>query len=227
MPETFTTTIKARELRLGDIVVGAYGRSATIAEQPVVGRLYVNTRTSDQAGKVRWELDDDVEVQRVRPTADEQAATRRRQTLEAMDYSEEYDRRQRDNVAAAITASLAKGELPVWSALEELPKYQARIGMWEQVARLHRTRAVESLPAWGGYFDGGVEPQDGDAALSRYDVLRRVAEREMGSVLDAARWGVGRSTSEGSNLLERSGFAGKADWVVAIREALERVDFPF
>lgn len=54
--------IKAMELKKGDVILLPFGKTATVADDPKVGRMYVHTRT--EYGPSKFTLFQEVQIKR-------------------------------------------------------------------------------------------------------------------------------------------------------------------
>lgn len=203
MPERYTITIKASQVRKGDLVWindDAFHRRVT----SVSSKVKWTTITSELSTK-KLENDAIVEVTRERPTAEEAAQAELEGKLFFLDLTEQRAFKDLEDQKRRVTEALANGDWNIASRTQDLLEAKAVHELWARVRQSHLNHATAEQ----------LEP------ITRLEAYALVLERVREELIDFSRWS-SRSTSTWHNAVEdieldaKSRFLRDAKWNVQL-----------
>lgn len=214
MPVTVTHTVRATDVRKGDVMTRADGGTVTEVDRKLKF-VYLTTGTKIH----RIPIDATVEVQRSEKTQEEKDADMRHYKLRMLDRAEVGAVEDLRAAQEKIAKDLAQGHPLGYSRLGDLLEAQANHAVWARVAhvsKLHAEWAVEfdaETSTWTikDTYTGRVD-NDELPLLTRLEVLDKVRDAVRQELLEFASY-TSRSTSVISNAVEDYEREAKARFV--------------
>lgn len=215
MPENYTTTVTARDLRKGDKITGKDGDHVVETVSPKQKYVHVKMEGSDKIGY--FQKEQPFEVTRTRLTKEEQAKENIEDALFTLDRDERRDRRRLKEAREVMAKAMAAGKHISWHEMEALVMAQELERIWNSIKSTHRARngeviqaALDTYEMTGGSYS---EAEDNKREfVTRFDAVKAMRATLMMQIVKNTDY-AHRSTSAASNLFEWYRLTAQAKWV--------------
>lgn len=216
MPEQYTTTVKARELRKGDLISGVEGPHEV--ESASVKQKYVHVTMVDGDGKVGYfEKDQPFDVTRWRQTPAERAADELQGALRSIDHQERRDRAHLADAQEKMAKAMAKGQHVGWHEVEALALAQELVRIWDMIVNVHTARNRKLISGEEHVFHSFARHLTDDeidefGPVSRMDAIEAVRTTLVQKTLSELRYS-NNSSSAASNLFAAYRLEAQTKWI--------------
>lgn len=217
MPEQYTETVTANQLRKGDLIDGTHKVVDIDVKQKFT---YLSIEGEDKQG--RFEHVQPFTVTRTRPTKAERTAEMYASILADLERCERRDRRELINAQADVISQAEAGNLHGYAA-ERLMVASTKVAAWDGVVKASLARTLKALEETGSLDNTGAIVLAVERAPLRVEVVQLIAANLRRRLLEGLQ-PMSRSTSVASNFEEDAKRQGQLAWLEDLRWSVDLLD---